>query len=77
VKKAFESTDLDGTLTQTALKLLFLINEGAMGNFDSHEVWCVRGIIKLMASQKSQTKRIAYMLAPIVFQRSTQNEEIS
>ena len=68
VKKQFTSNDLDGVLTQTALKILFLINEGVIGRFDFHEVWLARGVIKLMGSQKSQTKRIAYMLAPIVFQ---------
>ena len=61
-------------MTQAAFKVLWLMNEGI---FEGTEIWVARGVLKLMGSGKMQTKRVAYMLAPPIFQQASANEEIS
>jgi AP-3 complex subunit delta-1 len=65
-------------MTQAAFKVLWLMNEGVINCFrEGSEVWVARGVLKLMGSGKIQTKRVAYMLAPPIFQQASVNEEIS
>lgn len=51
-------------------KLLFLFNEGADVS------WAVFNVIELMGSNTFENKRIAYVLAPLVFKAGDKGEEL-
>jgi hypothetical protein len=67
-KIAFAKGDLDNDMASAAYKVLFLMNEGVIRCQSDNEVWVARGVLKLMGSSKTSTKRVAYMLAPCIFQ---------